>query len=296
MSSRQWAQLLALGGIWGSSFLFIELVLRELSPVSLVFLRLALAAPLLWIVVAWNRIRPPSGARLWAVLAAMALINNVAPFLLITWAQQHIASGQASILNATTPVFTALLAAMAIKNEPLTAHKLAGTFMGLLGVAVLVGHEAVLGLGGQLLAELAVIGAALCYGVGNVLGRKALGSALHPLAAAAGQVALAAAMLAPVAIVTGGWHTAPWPGPPTWMALITLAVAGTALAYALYFRLLASAGATNVSVVTLLVPCVAVLLGAVFLRESVTPVQLLGFAAIAVGLLVIDGRILRRHQ
>lgn len=289
MSSGEWALLLLLSVLWGASFFFNGVALAELSPLSVVAARVALAAAILWLVIRARGIAPPRGARAWTALAAMGLLNNALPFTLIAWGQLHVASGVAAVLNAATPLFTVLLAHRLTADERLTAGRLAGTLIGFAGVAAMLG-----GGGGQLAGAAAVLAGALAYALAGIYGRRFAAMGLAPLATAAGQVTASSLILVPLALAVDR----PWvhglPGAATLAALVGLAVLSTALAYVVYFRLLATAGATNLLLVTLLIPVTAILLGVAFLGEALLPRHVAGMALIALGLAAIDGRPWRR--
>jgi drug/metabolite transporter (DMT)-like permease len=224
----------------------------------------------------------------------MGLLNNAIPFSLIVWGQQHIASGVASILNAATPLFTVLLAHVLTDDERLNAGKLAGVLIGFAGVAVLLGPQALWGGGVQLGAQLLCLLGALSFALAGIFGRRFHAMGVTPLATATGQLTASSVVMLPLAL----WIDRPWelavPGAPVVVAVLALAVLSTALAYVLYFRLLASAGATNLLLVTLLIPVGAVALGVALLHEPLLPQHALGMGLIGLGLLCIDGRAGRR--
>ena len=221
----------------------------------------------------------------------MGAINNFIPFSLILWGQTHIASGLASILNATTPLFTVVLAHLLTTDEKLTPGRLAGVTSGLAGVAVMIGAEALQGLSTNVVAQLAVLGAALSYAFAGIFGRRF--KDLAPLVTATGQVTASTVLILPVAlIIDQPWTGAP-PGVITWGALAGLALLSTALAYIIYFQILAASGATNLLLVTFLIPVSAILLGGLILGERLEPKHFAGMALIGLGLALIDGRLLR---
>ncbi|SFM37415.1 DMT family transporter [Methylobacterium pseudosasicola] len=296
MSAPEWAMLLALSVLWGGSFFFTGIALSGLPPLTLVVLRVGLAALILNLVLPLNGLRLPRGLRIWTACLGMSLLNNVLPFCLIVWGQTHIASGLAAILNATTPLFTVIVAHLLTTDERMTGNRLAGVLVGLGGVAVMVGPAALAGLSAGLLAQLAVLGAALSYAFASVFGRRFLGLGVPPLALAAGQVTMSTLVLLPVALAIDRPWTLPIPGAPVWGAVFGIATLSTALAYVLYFRILARAGATNLSLVTFLIPVSAILLGALVLGERLEPRHYLGMALIGCGLAAIDGRLLRRAR
>jgi drug/metabolite transporter (DMT)-like permease len=220
------------------------------------------------------------------------LLNNVLPFSLIFWGQTHIASGLASILNATTPLFTLVVAHLATADEKINPPKAAALIVGLAGVAVLIGPSAFAHLDLGVLSELACLGAALSYAFAGVYGRRFAAFGLSPLQTAAGQVTASTVLILPIMLlIDRPWTLAAVPSPPVWLAVAGLALLSTALAYVLYFRILAAAGATNLLLVTFLIPVTSILLGALFLGERLEPRHFVGMMLIGIGLAVIDGRI-----
>ena len=294
MSGRGWAMLLILSVLWGGSFFFNGVAVRELPSFTLVWLRVASAAATLLIVLNVLGQRMPTEGRVWLAFFGMGLLNNVLPFVLIVWGQHRIASGLASILNATTPLFTVLVAHLLTPDEKLTALKVAGVLVGFAGVAAMVGSDALNGLGGGALAELACLAAALSYAFAGIFGRRFRRMNVAPLATAAGQVSASTVLLLPVMLLIDRPWTLAAPHAATWVAVLGLGLLSTALAYVLYFRILATAGATNVLLVTLLVPVSAILLGALVLGERLLPRHVLGMALIGLALMLIDGRLPRR--
>lgn len=291
MSAPEWAMLLSLSVLWGGSFFFTRVALSALPPFSLVVLRVGLAALILNTVVPLSGLRMPRAARIWAAFLGMGFLNNAVPFCLIVWGQTHIASGLAAILNAATPLFTVVAAHVFTSDERMTGNRLVGVFIGLAGVAVMVGPTVLAGLGADLLAQVAVLGAALSYAFAGIFGRRFLRMGVQPLATATGQVAASALMLVPIAMVVDRPWTLPLPDASAWGAVFGLAALSTALAYVLYFRILATAGATNLLLVTFLIPVSAILLGAVVLGERLQPQHVLGMVLIGCGLAAIDGRL-----
>ncbi|MEK9724830.1 MAG: DMT family transporter [Rhodospirillaceae bacterium] len=233
----------------------------------------------------------PRGTAVWAAFLGMGMLNNVIPFSLIVLGQTQIALGLASILNATTPFFTVLIAGALLVDERMSAGKLTGVGMGFAGVATMIGPAALAGLGDQTLGQLAVLGAALSYGFAGVFGRRFRDMGVDPVVVATGQVAASALVMAQLALVVDRPFGLALPGPAVWLAVVGLAVLSTALAYVLFFRILAMAGATNVSLVTFLIPVSAIVLGVVELGETLETRHLAGMAAIGAGLAVIDGRL-----
>jgi drug/metabolite transporter (DMT)-like permease len=296
MSLLDWSLLLALSILWGGSFFFVGVAVAELPPFTIVLLRVAIAALALHVVLRATRTAMPRDGNTWAAFLGMGLLNNAIPFSLIVWGQTQIASGLASILNATTPLFTVLVAHMLTADERLTGGRIAGVLLGLAGVVVLIGPQALAGLGRDVLAQLAVLGAALSYGFAAIFGRRFKRMGMPPLATATGQVTASSVMLLPAALLIDR----PWqldaPGFEAWAAILSLALLSTALAYVLFFRILASAGAVNLMLVTFLIPVSAIVLGSAFLGEALAPSDFIGMALIGLGLAAIDGRLLARRR
>ncbi|HYE50622.1 MAG TPA: DMT family transporter [Azospirillaceae bacterium] len=291
LGAAEWGLLLALSLLWGGSFFFGKVALAELPPLTLVLLRVGIGALALLALARATGQRVPLAAS-WRRYALLGLVNSLIPFSLIFWGQTALTAGTAAVLNATTPLFGAVLAHLFTADEKLTANRLAGVLVGMAGVAVMVGPAALSGLGGDLAHQLAVLGAAFSYGVGSLFGRRFRGD--PPMVTAAGQVAATAVMLLPLALLADRPWELPAPSAATVWSVLGLALLSTALAYVIFFRILATAGAGNVLLVTLLIPVSAILLGALFLGEAVTGRQLAGMAGIALGLAAIDGRLLRR--
>ncbi len=291
MGQLDWVLLLILSLLWGGSFLFVGIAVRELPPFTIVLLRVAIAALALNIVLRARGIALPSDWASWAAFFGMGLLNNAIPFSLIVWGQTHIASGLAAILNATTPLFTVLVAHCLTADDRLTGSRLTGLAIGFFGIVVLIGPEAQRGLGGDVMAQCAVLGAACSYAFAGVFGRRFKRMGIPPLATASGQVTASSLLLLPLVLAIDRPWALALPGAATWAALLGLALLSTALAYVLYFRILAAAGAVNLLLVTFLIPPSAILLGAVVLHESLQATDLLGMALIGGGLAAIDGRV-----
>lgn len=291
MSALEWALLIALSVIWGGSFLFVGLAVTALPTFTIVLLRVALAALALHLALRVLRIPLPGDAATWAAFFGMGLLNNVIPFSLIAWGMTQIASGLASILNATMPLFTVLLAHALTADDRLTRPRLAGVLIGFAGVVVLIGPDALQGLGGDVLAQLAVLAAACSYGFASIYGRRFKRMGVAPLATATGQVTASSILLLPLTLAIDRPWTLAMPDATVWAAIIGLALVSTALAYALFFRILAGAGAVNLSLVTFLIPVSAILMGIAVLGETLHATDVLGMALIGCGLIGIDGRL-----
>lgn len=287
MALRVWLWLLSLSVLWGGSFFFAKVALGELGPFTVVFARVALAATAFALIVPLRRAAP------WRAYFVMGLLNNALPFSLIFWGQTEIASGLASILNATTPLFTLIVAHFLTDDEKIGRTKVAALLAGFAGVVVLVGPETLARSSG-LWGQLACLGAALSYAFAGVYGRRFQRMGVAPVEAAAGQVTASAMLILPIMlIVDQPWTMPALPSATVWLALAGLALLSTALAYVLYFRILATAGATNLLLVTFLIPVTAILLGVLVLGERLEPRHVAGMALIGLGLAVMDGRVAR---
>jgi drug/metabolite transporter (DMT)-like permease len=230
----------------------------------------------------------------WAAFAVMGFLNNAIPFTFIVHAQTSISSGLASILNATTPLFTILVAGVFLSDERFSVMRLAGVAIGLFGVVVMIGTDALDGIGSSVWAQMFSLGAAVSYGFASVFGRRFRRLGIDPIQVAMGQVTMSSLMLWPVAIVLDRPFDLAMPSVTVWGALGVLSVICTACAYILYFKVLERAGATNISMVTFLVPVSAILLGILFLGETLHISHVIGMLLIGLGLIVIDGRMFSR--
>jgi drug/metabolite transporter (DMT)-like permease len=294
MGGREWAMLLGLAALWGGSFFFNGVAVRELPSLTLVWLRVAVAALALLLTLRMLGQSLPRDRCIWAAFLGMGLLNNALPFVLIVWGQHRIASGLAAILNATTPLFGVLVAHALTRDERLTALKAGGVALGFAGAAVMIGPGVLGGLGDDTPAQIACLAAALSYAFAGIYGRRFRRLGVAPLAAAAGQVCASTLLLLPVMLlIDQPWTLAP-PNAATWGAVLGVGLLSTALAYWLYFRILATSGATNLLLVTFLIPVSAILLGVSVLGETLQPRHLLGMALIGGGLAFIDGRLPRR--
>ncbi|MBM6594753.1 DMT family transporter [Microvirga pudoricolor] len=291
MAASDWALLGLLSVVWGGSFLFVGVAVGELPPLTIVAARVALAAVALLIVLRVMGSSLPRGPRIWGAFLIMGLLNNMIPFTLIVWAQGHIPSGLASILNATTPLFTVIVAHCLTPDEPMTARRLAGVLVGFSGVVVMLGGAALKAFDTGILAQCAVMGAALSYAFASVFGRRFKAWGVAPVTIAAGQVTMSSLVLVPASLSLDRPWSLPAPGLSVIVSIVALALVSTAFAYILFFRLLARTGATNTGLVTFLIPVSAILFGTLLLGEALEPRQIAGMALIAAGLVVLDGRV-----
>jgi drug/metabolite transporter (DMT)-like permease len=290
MGIGAWSLIIILSILWGGSFFFVGVAVRELPPFTIVWCRVGLAAAILLAVVYLKGDKMPFSPGLWGAFFVIGAINNVIPFSLIVWGQTHIESGLASILNGTTPIFSVVLASLLTREERLTPNRISGVLIGWAGVTVLIGIESLGGFGVKVLGQIAVLGAAVSYAFAAIYGRRF--KDLSPLVVAAGMLTASTVMMTPVALVIDN----PWqfsPGLHTIMAVIGLAAVSTSLAYLIYFRVLATSGATNILLVTFLIPISAILLGATVLGERLGWNAFVGMGLIFIGLIAIDGRLIK---
>jgi drug/metabolite transporter (DMT)-like permease len=293
MDRVSWLMLITLSVLWGGSFFFTEIALVDLPPLTLVLCRVSIATMVLWWVVLLRDIAIPRDPKFWAGVAVMGGLNNLIPFCLIVWSQTQITSSLAAILNATTPLFTLLIAHIATDSEKLTLRKTIGVLIGFGGVIVIFGLPTSGNTMG-LLAPGAVLLAAFSYGCAGVFGRRF--ATTPPILTAAGMTSASSLMLLPLsAIIDQPWHL-PVPTTSTILAVLGFATLSTALAYILYFAILKRAGASNLLLVTFLIPVSAILLGVGFLGEVLLAQHMIGMAVIGLGLLIIDGRLLSRPK
>ncbi len=307
MTLRDWTKLIALSLLWGGTFLLAAIAIHGwpagagngLPPLTVVALRMVVAAFALWLLMRVMGVPlPRGGAKLWLAFFGMGLMNNAIPFSLIFWGQSQmpvsVAAGLASILNATTPLFTVLVAHVLTEDEKATPRKLLGVALGFAGVAVMIGLDALSSLGIGVGGQLACLGAALTYAFAGLFGRRFKALGVSPIQTAFGQLVMSSAIMGVVALSVHPIGTFPEPGTIPLLAVVVMGVACTALAYILFFQILASAGATNLSLVTFLIPVSAIVLGAVVLSETLKAQHVVGMLFIGAGLVAIDGRLFRR--
>jgi drug/metabolite transporter (DMT)-like permease len=290
MTPSEWGLLIALSILWSGSFFCVGIAAKELPALTIVTCRVGLAALALAVVIRITGTPLPRSRAAWTAFLVMGFCNNAVPFSLIAWSQHHVASGVASIFNAATPLFAVMAAHVLTADEKATAGRLAGVVIGLAGVAVMIGDTARHAVGSALLPEFAMLAAALSYALGGIFGRRFRAMGLDPLVTAFGQVTGSTVLLLPMTLIVDRPWTLPLPSMATVGALAVVALAATALAFIIYFRILATAGATNLMLVTFLVPVGAILLGVAFLDETLRPAHLAGMALIGAGLAAVDGR------
>jgi len=289
MGAAEWLLLIILSLLWGGAFFFGKIAVAEWPPFAVVLARVGLAALALLAVVRFMGLSMAVGRGLWLAFFGMGLLNNLIPFSLIFWGQTQIASGLASILNATTPIFSVLVMHLFTTSEKATGLKVAGVLAGLAGVAILMGQDALGGLSGHLAPQIACLGAALSYAFAGLFGRRF--REVPPLVTATGQVCATTLMMIPIVLILHPPWELPLPSPRAGFALVGIALVSTALAYVIFFQIMRRAGASNVMLVTFLIPVSAILLGTGLLGEALQPRHFAGMAAIFLGLALIDGRV-----
>lgn len=291
LSTRAWAELTLLAVIWGGSFLAIRTALDEIGPLTSVLHRVFWAMLVLWGVVLLQRLPIPRDPKIWRAFLVMGVLNNVIPFSLMAWGQLYIPTGLTSIFNAATAVFGVLVAAMVFADERLTPRKAMGVALGFLGVCLAIGLDALKQFDTTSLAQVAIIAGTVSYAFASAWARKMLRD-VPPVIAAAGMLTGSSLIMIPFTITVEGMPSFAL-GAATWLSIGYYAVMATALAYLLYYRVLGMAGSGNLMLVTLLIPPVAITLGALVRHETLHPGEYIGFAVLALGLSLIDGRLWR---
>jgi drug/metabolite transporter (DMT)-like permease len=292
MNGSDWLLMLVLALIWGGAFFFIGVAVRHVQPLTYVWLRLTIGAAGLWTYLMVKGVRITLPRQVWGSILLLALLNNALPFALFGWGQTHIASGLAAILNATTPIWGVVVAHFLTRDERMSPRKVAGVLLGFGGVATMIGPSLLSSLGTSALAQLACVAASLSYALAAVWARRFKRLGISPFSVTTGQLTAGALVMLPVSMIVDRPWTHAFPPLSAWAAIAALALLCTAFGYVLYFRLIEHAGATNALLVTLLVPPIAILLGSLFLGESLAPQDFAGLALIAFGLGAIDGRLL----
>ncbi len=289
MSTRAWAELILLALIWGASFLAFAIALKEVSVFALVAHRVTWAAIGLWIIALLQGWTLPS-RKFWLPCLIMGILNNVIPFSLIAWGQLNVESGLASIYNASTAIFGILIAAMVFSDERLTRRKIVGVSVGFFGVVWAIGWDSLSNFDIRALSQLAIIAASISYGLASCWGRAML-KGLDSKASALGMLTGSSIVIIALTLFVDGLPSFQLSA-PTWGAIIYISVLATAVAYMLYYRVLALAGAANLMLVTLLIPPIAIALGAVVLNETISSNALTGFLIIGLGMVILDGRLI----
>ena len=296
LTLANWGLLLLLSGLWGGTFFFTSIAVKELPPLCVVFLRVSLAALALFLYLRFKGVTLPNGRTAWSAFFTMGVLNNVIQFSLFFWAQTTIPGGLASIANAATPVFSIAVAHVMLHDEKLTASKCLGVFVSLTGVACLFADVLTSGVSIGTLGLAACLLAALCQGFAVVYGRRFNALGLSSTTTALGQLISTSFLMLPIILIIDRPWSLPTPSMAAVSSIVCMALFSTALAYAIFFRLLASAGAVNASLVTLLIPGSAILLGVGILGETLSKAHIVGLGVILCGLLIIDGRVWTKRR
>lgn len=290
MEAQDWGVLILLSILWGGSFFFLEVLLKTLPPFTIILARVGFAGLLMLAMLYVTGKHMPWGGKLWASFFTLAALNNAIPFILFAFAQQHITSALSSILNATTPLWGVIVAHFFTTDERASAAKIVGVALGMMGVVVMIGGDALKGLGSNVLAQMACLVATLCYALASVYARRYKAQGVGPFELSTGQLMAAAAMLLPFSLLIDKPWTLPMPGATAIWSMAGFVILSTTIAYFLYFRLLNRTGAVNSTLVTFLIPVTAIMLGVMFLGEHLEAKHVTGMALIALGLAAIDGR------
>lgn len=293
MNRHEWMMIIALSVLWGGSFFFYKILLEAGLPVFLIVLtRVGLAMIILNLWLVGQRDFMPATPRLWLEFGIMGFLNNLLPFSLIVFGEQRISSGMASILNATTPIFTMVIAHFLTTTEKLSIYKIIGILFGMIGVAVLVGPTALSGTHNSAMAGIfCCLAASVSYSFASIYSKRFRG--MNPIKVVTGQITASTFLLLPIVLIFEHPLTLAMPAPPIWAAMLGLSLLSTIFAYILFFRILATAGATNAQLVTFLIPISALLLSWGILDETIKLQSILGMVIIGLGLASIDGRIFK---
>ncbi len=290
-STKDWLLIGLLAFIWGGSFLFGRILMIEWPPFTVVFLRVFIAAITLWIFVIFTARKFPTHSKILSAILIMGILNNVIPFSLILIGQQEIGSGLAAVVNAMTPIWTLIIANQFTTDEKFSTNKILGICFGFMGVATLIGADFIQGLTASAWAQGAVLGATISYGFAGVWGKRFKGQ--DPIIISTGQLTASSIVMLPIIFIAEDPFSISPPDLEMIIALLGLAIVCTAFAYVLFFKILSNVGATNVSLVTFLVPVSAIVLGIFWLGETLTLSNIIGMILIIVGLSLVDGRILK---
>ncbi|MEQ1538630.1 MAG: DMT family transporter [Sphingorhabdus sp.] len=296
LDGNGWLLIGILAILWGGAFFLIEVGLRSFPPITLVFIRVGFAVPAMWLAMRIMGQRLPTDMRIWALLTVVGAFNCALPFTLFFWGQQYLDSSYAAILNATTPLWGVITAHFMTSDEKATPSRITGVLVGLSGIIVMVGPDAMKGLSDNLLAQIACLISTVFYSLAAIFGRRLSQTSLTPMAVATGQTMTAALLMVPIMLVVDQPWTMAMPRLDATLAGLALALISTALAYFLYFRLIDWSGASNAQLVAFLMPILAVILGIAFLGEHLNQGQIIGAVLIAFGLVIIDGRLLARFR
>lgn len=279
-NAKELVLLLVLSSLWGASYTFVKVGVQTISPVTLIAARTVIAGTILIAIIHWRGLTLPKDATTWRRFFFQACLNSVVPFTLIAWAQQTTDAALATILNSTSPIFAFLLTMFVTRHEAMTGRKLFGVGAGIVGICLIVGVQAIGGLGQELWAQLAIVAATICYAGAAIFGRNFKG--LNPIMPAAGSMICGAIVLVPASLIT----EKPWtltPSLESILALLALSVFSTALAFAIYFRLVLTLGSVGTTAQAYLRVPIGVAIGVMFLREHLTSTALIGLVCVIAG-------------
>jgi len=294
MKSKEWFMIVSLGTLWGSSFFFVELLLEMLSPFLIVYLRVALAAILLLFILLIKQVKVTLNASLIFSLFIMAILNNVLPFLLIAYGQQTVTGGLASILNANTSLLTILIAPLLIPSEKLSFNRVGGAIIGICGVIIAVGYENIFQIYENNLGKYLILLATLSYALASVWAKLTL-DGVPALISATGMLTGSAIILTPIAFFYNFDELSNLSLSAFSMSAL-FAILCSVLAYIIYFKILESAGASNLLVCTVIIPPSAIVLNSIFLNQAVSQSETIGLLIIIMGLIVLDGRYIKSDE
>lgn len=289
MGAGLWTLLIILSVIWGANFTFIEIALLELDTFMIVFLRIAIAAVIMLGILYMKGYRLPREPAVWGTFLILALLNAVLPFLLITWGQTHIDSGLAAILNATTPIFSVILTHFLTLDERMTVNKFIGVLLGIAGVCLLIGPDALSGFSLYALGQIAILGATTCYAYGAIHTRRITGQPILVIITVT--LLISSLMLLPFVLLFEPLTYTHY-SLSTIGAILYLSILGTATGHLIFYYVISRAGATNTLLVAFMVPITALLLGVFTLGEKLSSHALAGMFVVFVSLVVIDGRLI----
>ncbi len=293
MRMKDWLVLTFLSSLWGSSFFFIEIIIRDIPTITLVSIRLILSAVILYLILLISGKNLRLDKSLVVAFFVMGLLNSILPYSLIAWGQHYVSSGMSATLIASTPLLTVIAAHYLTPDEKATANKIIGVVIGLLGVAIMLKDQFSVNDSDLLIGKIVMLIAASCYASGAIYSKKVSKYGMSPIETATGQMAAGAIFLTPFALIIDRPWLLPTPGLDTVLAMLGLVLLSSVLAYILFFKLMKTAGVTNLILVAFLIPVSSIILGVLVLNENFTLAHGLGMLFIGVSLTIIDGRALK---
>lgn len=296
MSAKSWLYLLVLSIFWAGSFIANKIALTHYDTMTIVAFRVTGGTLALMPFLLIMKERLPRGKIIWVWLVMTGIFNNITPFLLIVWGQQYIDAGLASVINAITPVMTVVIAHFLTDDEKITSQKIIGVSLGFAGIVILFNPQEIDMGGMAFLGQLALLASSLAYALSVIFLRKIFALGVSPVQGAFGQLAASSVIMLPAALIVDGFYRLPMPPFDVVLALLTLTVLCSAVAYILYFSLTREAGATNASLVTVTIPPFAILMGVVLFGETIDTAEITGMVIITIGLLVTNGLIFRKKS